>query len=131
MVILGTTEFGHMEAGGLNRHLVSGQPGEKDSVAVMLNFKNDSCKTIETIAFFFLPYNAVNRVASSGQRKPEEAQLRFIGAIQPNEVKRQVYWENVWYSQEIVQVKLVHIDITYSDGSIESLNNHQIQFECA
>ena len=131
MVILGMTDFGHMEAGGVKKRLVSGQPGDPNSVAVMLDFKNDSCKTIEAIVFFFLPYDAVNHIVSSGQRKPEEARLRFIGAIQPNEIKRQVYWENVWYSQEIVQVKLMHIDITYTDGSMESLNDRQIQYECA
>ena len=131
MVILGKTEFGHMETGGMEKHLISGQPGEKNSVAVMLDFKNDSWKTIQTIIFSCLPYNALDCIVSSTERKPEEAQLRFMGVIQPNEIKRHVYWENVWYSPEIVLVKLIRINITYTDGSMESLSDRQIQFECA
>ena len=131
MVILGKTEFGHMETGSAEKYLVAGQPDDKDSVAVMLDFKNDNPKAIEAVIFVFLPYDAVNRIVSSGARKQPETRLRFVGVIQPNEIKRHVYWENVWYSQEIVQVKLMKVDITYADGSMESLNDRQIHFECA
>lgn len=131
MMILGKTEFGHMETGGGEKHLIPGQPGDKDSVAVMLDFQNDSRKTIEAIVFFFLPYDAVDHIVSSAKWRPEEAQLRLMGAIQPNEIRRNVYWENVWYSREIVRIKLMRVSITYSDGSTESLMNRQIQFQCA
>ena len=129
MVILGNTAFGHLEVIGKKKCMAAGPSGDRNSVAVMLDFKNDSVKTIETIIFFFLPFNAVNRIVLNRVRRTEETQLRLTGAIQPNEVKRQVYWENVWYSREIVCVKLVKVNITYTDGSTESLSGRQIHFD--
>lgn len=131
MVVLGNTSFGHMETEDRKKHMVAGQPSDKNSIAVMLDFKNDSRKTIGTIVFFFYPYNAANRIVSSRKGRQEEAQLRFMGAVRPNEIRRNVYWENVWHSREIVRIKLMKIDISYTDGSVESLSSHQIHFECA
>ena len=129
MVILGNAAFGHMEIGGMEKHMVAGPSSDKNSVAVMLDFKNDSWKTIRTIVFSVLPFDAINRVVLDKARRQEERQLRLMGAILPNEVKRHVYWENVWYSREIVEIKLMRIDIVYTDGSTESLNSRQIQFD--
>lgn len=131
MVVLGNALFGHMETEGREKHLIAGQPGDKDSIAVMLDFKNDSQKTIETIVFFCCPYNGTNRIVSSRRGKWDETRLRFMGTVCPNEIRRNVYWENVWHSREIVRIKLMKIDISYTDGSVESLNSHQIHFECA
>ena len=131
MVILGNTTFGHLETEGKKKCMVAGPSGDRNSVAVMLDFKNDSLKTIEAIIFFFLPFNAINRIVLNNVRRAEEAQLRLLSVIQPNEIKRQVYWENVWYSREIVHVELMRINITYTDGSTESLSGHQIHFEYA
>ena len=131
MVVLGNAAFGHMETEGRKKRLVAGKPGERDSIAVMLDFKNDSRKTIETIIFFFYPCNVANRIVSGNKMRQEEIRLKFMGIVRPNEIRRNVYWENVWYSHEIVQVKLMKIDISYADGSEESLSGHQIHFECA
>lgn len=129
MVILGNTVFGHMEPGSKGKHMVAGPSGDKNSVDVMLDFKNDSWKTIESVIFFFLPFNAINRIVYNMARRQEEVKLRLMGNILPHEVKRHVYWENVWYSREIVTVKLMRIEISYTDGSIESLSGHQIHFD--
>ena len=129
MVILGNAVFGHMETMGLRKHMVAGPSGGHNSIAVMLDFKNDSWKTIESVIFFFLPFNAIHRIVPNRARGEEEAKLRLIGAIQPDEIKRHVYWENVWYSREIVEVKLMRIEISYVDGSIESLSGHQLHFD--
>ncbi|MBD5550543.1 MAG: hypothetical protein HDQ96_05110 [Lachnospiraceae bacterium] len=131
MVVLGNAAFGHMETEGRKKHLIAGQPGDKDSIAVMLDFMNDSQKTIEAIIFFFNPYNVANCIVPGRRRGQEETRLRFMGAVRPNEIRRNVYWENVWYSCEIVRIKLMKIDISYTDGSVESLSGHQIHFECA
>ena len=128
MVILGNTVFGHMETGSKGKHMVAGPSDDKNSVAVMLDFKNDSWKTIESVIFVFLPFNAINRIVLNKARRQEERKLRLWGAIQPHEVKRQIYWENVWHSREIVTVRLMRIDISYTDGSMESLSGHQIHF---
>ena len=129
MVILGNTAFGHMETRGIRKHMVAGPSDDHNSIAVMLDFKNDSWKTIESVIFFFLPFNAIHRIVPNNANRQEEAKLRLTGAIQPDEIKRHVYWENVWYSQEIVDVKLMRIDISYTDGSIESLCDHLIHFD--
>ena len=129
MVILGNAAFGHMEIGGMEKHMVAGPSGDKNSVAVMLDFKNDSWKTIKTIAFCFLPFDAINCVVLDKARRRAQRQLKLIGAILPNEIKRHVYWENVWYSREIVEIKLMRIDVLYADESTESLSGRQIQFD--
>ena len=131
MVVLGNALFGHMETEGREKHLIAGQPGDKDSIAVMLDFKNDSRKTIKTIIFFFCPYDLAHQIVSDRKRRQAETRLRFMGTVQPNEVRRNVYWENVWYSREIAHIKLVQIDISYTDDSVESLSSNQIHFECA
>ena len=131
MVVLGNAAFGHIKTEDRKKHLVAGQPGDKNSIAVMLDFKNDSWKTIETIIFFFNPYNVTNHIVPARKKRQEETRLRYMGAVQPNEIRRNVYWENVWYSREIARIKLMKVEISYTDGSIESLNNHQIHFECA
>ena len=131
MVVLGNAAFGHMETEDRKKHLVAGQPGDKNSIAVMLDFKNDSRKTIETIIFFFYPYNMADNIVFDRKRRQEETRLRYLGNVQPDEIRRNIYWENVWYSREIVQIKLMKIDISYTDGSVESLSGHQIHFECA
>ena len=116
----------------MEKHMVAGPSADQGSVAVMLDFKNDSRKTIETIAFFFLPFDAINHVVlNKAKRQGHQAQLRFMGAILPNEIKRHVYWENVWYSREIAEVRLMRIDIGYTDGSTESLSGRQIPFDYA
>lgn len=129
MVILGNTACGHLETENKGKHMVAGPSGDKNSVAVMLDFENDSWKTIESVIFFFLPFDIVNHIVVNKARGQEERKLKLWGAIQPHEVKRQVYWENVWYSREIVTVKLMRIDISYTDGSMESLSGHQIHFD--
>ena len=129
MVILGNTAFGHLESGGKEKCMRAGPSDERDSVAVMFDFKNDSLKTIENISFFFLALNALNRIVSDKARKEQETHLRFMGNIRPNEIKRHAYWENVWYSREIVRVKLIRIHIAYTDGSTESLSGQQIHFD--
>ena len=129
MVILGNTAFGHLESGGKEKHLVAGPSDDKSSIAIMLDFKNDSLKTIQAISFFFLPFDAIHHIVQSKARRAEETHLRLIGVIQPNEIKRQVYWENVWYSREIVYVQLMRIHIVYTDGSTESMSGHQIHFD--
>ena len=131
MVLIGNAAFGHMETEDRKKHLVAGQPGDKNSIAVMLDFKNDSRKTIETIIFFFYPYNMADNIVFDRKRRQEETRLRYLGNVQPDEIRRNIYWENVWYSREIVQIKLMKIDISYTDGSVESLSGHQIHFECA
>ena len=131
MVILGNALFGHIETGGTGKRMAAGPSSDKSAVAVMLDFKNDSRKTIKTIVFFFLPFDAINHVVLSRAKGWAQAQLKLMGAIQPDEIKRQVYWENVWYSQEIAAVKLMRIDIAYTDGSTESLRDDQIHFDCA
>ena len=130
MVVLGKAVFGHMETEDRKKYLVAGQPGDKNSVAVMLDFKNDSPKIINTIIFFFYPYNVANHIVFGRMKSQEETRLRFMGAVQPNEIRRNVYWENVWYSSEIVKIKLMKI-VSYTDGSVESLRDHQIHYECA
>ena len=129
MVILGNTAFGHMETRGTEKHMVAGPSGGHNSIAVMLDFKNDSWKTIESVIFFFLPFNAAHRIAPNKAKGGEEAKLRLIRMIQPDEIRRHVYWENVWYSREIVEVKLMRIEISYEDGSVESLSGRQIHFD--
>ena len=129
MVILGNATFGNLETGRLEDYMFAGSCGNKNSVSVMLDFKNDSLKTIESVSFFFLPFNAIHRVVLSKARGQGEAQLKLTGSILPNEIKRQVYWENVWYSREIVHVRLTRISIAYTDGSTESLKGHQIHFD--
>lgn len=128
MVILGKTEFGYMETGAKVKYLVPKQPDGKDSVSVMLDFKNDSRKTIETIVFFFLPFNAMDHIVSSRVGRGSEAQLSFRGDIHPDEVRRHIYWENVWYSREIVHIKLTRVEIAYTDDSTESMSDRQIQY---
>ena len=129
MVILGNTAFGHLESSGAEKHMAAGPSGEKNAVDVMLDFKNDSLKTIEIISFFFIPFNAINHVVSNKAMKTEERQLRFMGAIGPNEIKRHAYWEHVWYSREIAYVRLMRINIAYTDGSTELLSGQQIHFD--
>ena len=129
MVILGKTAFGHLESGGKEKCMLAGPSDERDSVAVMFDFKNDSLKTIENISFFFLALNALNCVVSDKTRREGETRLRFLGNIRPNEIKRQAYWENVWYSREITCVKLVRVHIVYTDGSTESQIGQQIHFD--
>ena len=129
MVILGNTAFGHMENSGISKHMVAGPSDGQNAIAVMLDFKNDSWKTIESIIFFFLPFNAIHRIVPNRPKGEEEAKLRLIGAIQPDEVRRHVYWENVWYSREIVEIKLMRIEISYTDGSMEFLSGRQIHFD--
>ena len=129
MVILGNAEFGCMEAGGRMDHLVPQRPDGNESVSVMLDFKNNSRKTIETIIFFFLPFNAVNHIVSTRVSDEGAAKLSFIGALQPDEIRRHIYWENVWFSREIAHIKLTRVEIAYTDGSTESMNDHQIQYD--
>lgn len=129
MLILGNTAFGHLESDSRGKHMLDGPSDDRNSVAVMLDFKNDSVKTIENISFFFLALNALNRVVTNKARKAQEKCLRLLGIIQPNEIKRHVYWENVWFSREIVYVRLTRINIAYTDGSTESLSGQQIHFD--
>ena len=131
MVVLGNAAFGHMETEDRKKHMVAGKPGDKDSIAVMLDFKNDSRKTIKTIIFFFCPYDLAHQIVSDMKRKHAATPLRFVGVVRPNEIRRNMYWENVWYSREIAHIKLVQIDISYTDDSVESLSSNQIHFECA
>nr|WP_326165726.1 hypothetical protein [uncultured Oscillibacter sp.] len=131
MLILGNAAFGHMETGDEGKYLVPGQPDSTWSVAVMLDFQNDSEKTIQSAAFSFLPYGASGCTASCEAGGRPEARLRLTGAIEPNEIRRQVYWENVWRSRGISHVKLVKIEITYTDGSMETLRGRQIHYAIA
>lgn len=109
--------------------LVSGKSDGENAVSVMLDLKNDSRKTIQTIIFFFLPFNAVDHIVSSRANGQGETQLTYVGAIQPNEVRRHIYWEGVWYSREIAQIRLMKVEIAYTDGSTESMSGHQIHYD--
>lgn len=124
MITVGSISTGHQDI----QYGWQKTPNSAGGVSVQITFRNDSPKTIKYIVFVTRPYNAVNDFVSS-QYSHQNGRLKCTGPIEPNAIKRNVFWENCWYNHSIVGAKIDRIEIIYMDGSEAVLNANQIKYE--
>jgi hypothetical protein len=75
-------------------------------------------KDIKYITFTVIPYNSVGDIQSCDITGKSKANLQFTGPIsantRPNDNR---IFENVWYNSTINKIKLVKVQVEYTDGS--------------
>lgn len=86
-------------------------------------------KIISNFLYTVVPYNAVGDPQQCTIRHDPSFRGKVTGPINPGQTDGEdTVWENAWYNNTIVSVKIKGIDITYMDGSTVSLDDKQVEY---
>lgn len=102
------------------------RPNAAGGVSVGFDFQNIGTKTIKYVAFYFIPYNAVNDPVGCDISGESEKGGKVTGPIEPDKFSRRNLFENAWYNNSIRSVKLSKVVIQYMDGTEETTPGWQV-----
>lgn len=100
-------------------------PNESDpineGVSVVIDFKNNTGKTIKYAIFIFDGYNAVGDLAveANGQS--------YTGPVLPGKINRNLILHNLWFSRQISLVRFGCCNLIYMDGTEELLYEDDVE----
>lgn len=114
-------------------------------VDVSLDYYNASGKEIKYLTFTFVPYNAVNDVVCCTISEESEKSGQITGPIKvgsvtideadakynyfhPESNLLSAKWSALWYNNTVTSVKVIEINITYMDGSEETIAEEDIVY---
>ena len=97
-----------------------------DGIEVSINFENIYNKTIKYVDFEVTPYNRVNDVAYSTIDGVSTKVIQAVDFIAPNESYK-ANWKPIWYNPTIAYIKINSIKVTFSDNTIISVPNTNIE----
>lgn len=81
-----------------------------------ITWKNRSMETVKYIYFAVVPYNAVGDVVSGEIRTHSKFIGKITGPFESGSGQKS-YWSSAWYNNTITEIKIVDIEIEYTDGS--------------
>jgi hypothetical protein len=96
-----------------------------DAVNVYITFENTSKKTIKYVDFEVIPYNRVDDITYSTIDHVSKKIIQVVDYISPS-TRYTAKWKAVWFNNSISYMKINSIKITYSDNSIEIIENNKI-----
>lgn len=103
-------------------------PNSAGGVDLRILWINKSDKAIKYVVFHTQPYNAVGDIVNSDITNDSAFNGKVTGPIAPGTFYGgNTVWECAWYNNSIVKAEITGIDITYMDGSTETLDGEQIQ----
>ncbi len=93
-------------------------PDTVGHIGAKIEIKNIAGKTINYIAVYLTPYNSVGDPVNCMVKKHSTYGINVTGPIAPGE-SWEGYADGMWYNNTIVSAKIDHVDVTYSDKSME------------
>lgn len=96
------------------------------AVSVQGRLANTKDRTIQSAVVYFVPYNAMNDPVSCTITNIRECELRIAGPIRPGESQLFI-GKDLWYNHTIESAKATRIDITYTDGSTETVRENEFK----
>lgn len=106
-------------------------PDGTGSIGVEFSFRNDSDKSIRTATFVFVPKDASGQIVSCTKTGYSEFAARYTGLLTSGSVAPTMYVEHCWVNAAIVEAEVSRVEITYADGSRESLYGDRIRYGSA
>jgi hypothetical protein len=103
------------------------KPNFLDGVDFVVNWRNNSDKTINYITFSANAINAVGDTVQCDIARRSGASIEFTGPFASN-TSRTSTETNVWWNSNIVRADVHLIKIRYADGTSEEIRNNQMGF---
>jgi hypothetical protein len=104
----------------------SDRPNSVGGVGFNIVWKNTSMKTVNYIYFEVAPYNAVGDIVTGRIGGSSFFRGKVTGPFKPDAGDR-AYWSGAWYNNTIKKIKIINIEIEYSDGSTILLSENDIK----
>jgi len=103
------------------------EPNSAGGVSISYSYQNLSNKVIKYISFYFIPYNAVHDSVTCRTTYKSENSVTATGPIQPNIWNNGCLFQNAWYNNTIIDVKVSKVEIEYMDGSMVTASGAGIE----
>jgi hypothetical protein len=95
------------------------QKKKRGSVGANIHFTNSSSGTYQYILFRTTAYDEEGNIVSARKSRDHSAYLRVAGPIHPGEFSKGHSWKNTWSRAKIDCIDVDHVEIIFSDGSVE------------
>ncbi|MCM1132670.1 MAG: hypothetical protein NC340_04270 [Ruminococcus flavefaciens] len=100
-------------------------PDSAGGVHVLLNICNtDSSRTLKYADIYAIAYNSVGDPVPCSISRESLKGMRVTGPIEPGKIKRDLMFESMWYNPSIAGIRVDHVDVTYMDGSTETVSGY-------
>ncbi|MBE5787692.1 MAG: hypothetical protein E7324_09160 [Clostridiales bacterium] len=90
-------------------------------VSVFANIRNSGPKTVKYIEMEVTPINAVGDEVFCTIGNGCTRKITFTGPLSPGCQSGRIQWENMWYNSTIKRMTVGPIEVTYMDGTKESV----------
>ena len=105
------------------------KPDSAGGVELYINFINNSDKTIKYITFGVSFYNSVGDIVTCKYKQDTINYCKDTGPYEKGEGLSGTYWHwGDYYNWDIKSVKLVSVEIEYTDGTSKTLTNDEIEY---
>jgi hypothetical protein len=95
------------------------QKRKRGSVGANIHFTNSSSGTYQYILFRATAYDKEGNIVHARKSRDHSAYLRVAGPIHPGEFSKGHSWNNTWGRAKIDCIDVDHVEIVFSDGSVE------------
>ena len=100
-------------------------PDEVGHIGVELELKNIQGKIIKYASVYVTPFNSVGDEVYCTVGNHSTYGINFTGPIAVGE-EMSGYADGIWYNNTIVSARIDHVDVTYTDGTIERYKASEI-----
>ena len=105
-------------------------PNSANGVDLFIVWQNKSNKDVKYAYFIAEAYNAVGDTVQCQIRRDSKRKCQVTGPIKPeewfgNDGRR---WENAWYNNTIVKAVITEIELTYMDGTTETIKDDDVNY---
>lgn len=95
------------------------QKKKRGSIGANIHFTNSSSNTYQYIMFRTTAYDKEGNIVRARKSRDHSAYLRVAGPVYPGEYSKGHSWKNTWGRASIDCIDVDHVEIVFSDGSVE------------
>ena len=108
-------------------NLSCSMPESNGSVNLYIDWVNQTEKVIKKITFMVQSLNEFGKPVYCYKGNYSMYVASASGPWKPGDgmSHETMYWEDVWYNSSVKKVKLLRVDVEYSDGTIESITDSE------